>query len=201
MYKNLGLIFFAGVLVVAGVVIYRSIRSAAEDTTPAPIDVSLEKLRSRNPGFTITKAVFDRAPLFWVTDPKTGSTVMVPWEQSEDAVIEILPCNVSEVPERLLYPHRSEPVCLRLTNDDYVLSAIFFHSSDRLYKVITYYDGPRTTLGAVGQWKEETGRQGRLPDGSMGFLYSYLFYEHRINGTGPADLAAFVGYKRERRAR
>ena len=200
-YKNLGLLFFAGVLIAAGVAVYRSIKSAANDTTPGPLDVSLEKLRTRNPGLAFSP-VGDRAHAFWVTDPGSGRTVLVPWQQSEDAVIEFLSCTPSDIPEQLLYPRRSsEPVCLRLANEDGILSAYFFLSPDSLYDAVTFYDGPSNNHGIRGTCHEQTGREGTRPDGTSGFLYSYFFYRNDGGSTVPRGLVGFVGYKKEKRAR
>ncbi len=180
--------------------VYRSSRqSGASAPVQGPMDISLEKLQSRNPGLTFTM-VGDHARAFWVTDPASGKTAILPWQQSEDALVEFVPCSVENIPAKMLYPRKStEPVCLRLTNEDGVLSAFSFHAPDRLmYDVAAFYDGPGSSDSIRGTSHEQTGRYGAVPDGSSGFLYSYLFYINPLGNAHPEGLAAFVGYKKEK---
>ena len=200
MNRLLLFLIFSAVLFALTFAVYRGSRhSGASAPMPGPMDVSLEKLRTRNPGLTFAM-VGNHAHAFWVTDPASGKTAILPWQQSEDALIEFIPCSAADIPAKMLYPGRStEPVCLRLTNEEGVLSAFSFHGPDRLmYDVVAFYDGPASNDDIRGTSHEQTGRYGTLPDGSDGFLYSYLFYINPLGNAHPEGLAAFVGYKKEK---
>ena len=196
MNRYLVFVFFFALVIIAGIVVYFSTRHADSGPILGPMDLSMEKLRVKNPGLTFSQ-VGNHAHAFWATDPKTGKTVILPWEQSEDARVEIVPC--ADVPAQMLYARRSaEPVCLRITNEDGVLSAFSFHSPDNLmYEAVAFYDGNKKN-DIRGTEHEQTGRYETLPDHTSRFLYSYYFHINPRGNEHPAGLAGFVGYKKEK---
>ncbi len=114
------------------------------------------------------------------------------------AKVAFVPCVLADIPARLFYPGASTPVCLRIENESAILHAMFFSAPGRMTDMVNYYDGPPTN-GArrQGKWVEQSRREGRLADGSIGFLHSYYLYETVEQRDW--RMLALVGYRREHR--
>jgi hypothetical protein len=192
--------FFAVVVLAAGVFVFSTLGPKDEVKVPVnPDDPVLTQVRALNPNLRIEKRLredFNRIPLYWVIEPKNGRSVILPRSMAEEnAVVEFLPCVPRAIPPRLRYPHATKPVCLRITNDVYRREAVYFETSDRMRKLIIFYDGSVNEGNRLRMF-EENWREGRRPDGSRGFLYSYAIYETARKGGGWQTFA-LVSYKRE----
>ena len=123
----------------------------------------------------LLKDDFDRIPIYWVKEPGSGPSIMMPrsWVEG-DTSIQFAVCDLSEIPHHLRYPGSSEPVCVQITNEDAKVSAFYFATKGRLQEIMKHYNAP--------------------PANST--LPSY-FYE-TVTTNREWQVLALVGYKKER---
>ena len=203
MHRSLFLLIVAGVSLLMALLLVLHLHSGAVDNqTVDNHDPVLAALRTSNPGLVFSKRLqddFDRIPVFWVADPASGARAMLARSLAEGVTtVAFAPCVGADIPARLFYPGASAPVCLTIKNGDSTLHAMYFSAPGRMTEMVNHYDGPPTN-GArrQGKWVEQSRREGRLVDGSIGFLHAYYLYETVEQGHW--RMLALVGYRRERR--
>ena len=196
-------LFGVAILVVVLVVALQS-RSGGDGSTETVEhdDPVLKQLRADNPHLDVVKRLkddFDRVPVYWAKEKSSGKLAMIPRSLAEGgASIAFATCDPAQIPARLRMTGGSEPVCVRIINDGVTLSAFYYTVPTRMVEMVNHYDGPPTGAARrLGKWQEESRREGPLPDGTRGFLYSYYLYETAVDREW--RMLALVGYKRERK--
>ena len=164
-------------------------------------DAELEQLARTNPSLEISKRLEDssnRVPAFWIKETGSGREVLMPRSLADDgnATVEFTSCASAPIPPRLLPPTASTPVCMLITSGGHKLNAFYFSAKGRVSDMQAFYDGPSTGRHRSSfHWEEESMRQAALPDGKIGFAYSYYLYGY---GSGTDfSVAGLVGYRRD----
>lgn len=157
-------------------------------------DPLLKQLQSLNPHLQIVDE-FTRLPVYWIKIPGTAQRIMFPKSEAAGAGIRLRECDLSAIPQHLLFPRRTETACLEIDNDRHKLSAFFFRTKDRLKDVVAFYEAPLDPTRRFGTSRSQTEERRevrRREDGSREFLFSYSLAQR-------FDLIAFVGYREERK--
>ncbi len=167
-YKVLIVLPIVGAAFAIGLFVYSRL-SNRHVADPEPL---LKQLQSLNPQLQIEDE-FTRLPVYWIKMPGTEQKIMFPKSEAEGARIRLRECDLSAIPQHLLYPSRTETACLEIDNDDHTLSAFFFRTRDRLKNVVDFYEAPldpTRRFGTSRSQTEERREERRREDGSKEFL-------------------------------
>jgi hypothetical protein len=184
-----------GAALAVGLLVYARAKPRSIADWAKTHDPVLAQLLSLNPGMQIEDE-FTRVPIYWIQNPATGRRVLFPKSEAKNARVAIRECDLSAIPPNVLYPRRTETVCLEIENDEHKLSAFYFRTPDSLSQVVAFFNGlvepeRRFTLGR-GDRMDERREERKREDGSRELLFSYLLQQS-------ADVGGFVGYREERR--
>ncbi len=187
----------AGVAIAIGLFVYSRAKPVSVEDWAKRYDPVLAQLFALNPGLQFEDE-FKRLPIYWIQYPVSGGKtlrVMLPKSEAGNARITVGDCDLSQIPQSLLYPRRKETICLEIDNDQHKLRASYFRTADYKDKVVEFYNAllepdRRFTMGR----EDEKDRRVdvKREDGSREFLYSYYLSQE-------VDLRAFVGYKEEKK--
>jgi hypothetical protein len=200
MSKNLPVIVVGVIFVLIAGGITFMVKNYGPGTASDTGDPVLDHLARANPALEVSKRPddsFNRVPTFWVQEKSSGQEVLMPRSLADDgnAIIAFTSCAAAPIPPRLVPPKASAPICILISGSGHKLNAFYFSTKGRVSDMVEFYDGPNNRRVPF-RWEEESMRQAVLPDGTMGFAYSYYLYGY---GRGTDfSVAALVGYKRER---
>ena len=136
---------------------------------------------------------FARVPVYWIRLPGTKRGILFPKAEAVGARIHLQECDLPAIPRQVLYPNRTETVCLEIDNDAHKLSAYFFRTRDSLKAVVAFFEAPLDPgqrLRSSGPGYVERREVPSHEVGSREFLFSYFLWENY-------DLLGFVGYREE----
>jgi hypothetical protein len=203
MSKNLPVVVVSAIfLLIAGGITFM-VKNYGPGTASDTGDPTLEQLARTNPALEVTRRLEDsanRVPTYWVQEKSSGHEVLMPRSLADEgnATIAFTSCAAAPIPPRLLPSNASTPICMLISDSSHKLNAFYFSAKGRVSDMVDFYDGakrPNENRRLSFRWEEESMRQAVLPDGKMGFAYSYYLYGY---GTGTDfSVAALVGYKRD----